>query len=80
MEPAPQDLYERQDFLGKALMTSFAEMLDLPPDTFRQFFEGEGPQGPEGLEGPQGYSRDPHGWLMSLAVQSWSRLIEVYFS
>lgn len=33
------DLYERQDFLGKALMTSFAEMLDLPPDTFRQFFE-----------------------------------------
>jgi len=35
------DLYERQDLLGKALMTSFAEMLDLPPDTFRQFFEGQ---------------------------------------
>lgn len=47
---ATEDLYERQDLLGKALMTSFAEMLDLPPDTFRQFFEGEAPEGPEGPE------------------------------
>lgn len=35
-----EDLYERQDLLGKALMTSFAEMLDLPPETFAQCFEG----------------------------------------
>ena len=35
-----EDLYERQDILGKALMTGFAEMLDLPPETFAQCFEG----------------------------------------
>ena len=37
-----EDLYARQDILGQALMTSFAEMLELPPETFTQFFEGVG--------------------------------------
>lgn len=38
--PELQDLYARQDILGQALMTSFAEMLQLPPETFAQFFQG----------------------------------------
>jgi isopenicillin N synthase-like dioxygenase len=32
------DLYERQNKLGSALMVAFAEMFDLPPDTFQQHF------------------------------------------
>eukprot|EP01065_Artemidia_motanka_P016012 TRINITY_DN19731_c0_g1_i1.p1 TRINITY_DN19731_c0_g1~~TRINITY_DN19731_c0_g1_i1.p1 ORF type:complete len:360 (+),score=97.30 TRINITY_DN19731_c0_g1_i1:62-1141(+) len=36
------DLYERQDVLARALMVCFAEMLDLPSDTFAKMFDGEG--------------------------------------
>lgn len=32
------DLYERQNALGSALMTAFAEMLDLPSDTFNKHY------------------------------------------
>jgi hypothetical protein len=34
------DLYERQDEVASALMKAFAEMLDLPTNTFLQHFEG----------------------------------------
>ncbi|CAE7245539.1 buaE [Symbiodinium natans] len=35
------DLYGRQDRLAMALMTAFAEMLDLPSDTFSSCFSGD---------------------------------------
>ncbi|CAE8708284.1 unnamed protein product, partial [Polarella glacialis] len=36
------DLYARQDLLARALMLVFAEIFELPPDTFESRFDGEG--------------------------------------
>ena len=45
------DLYDRQDRLGQALMVAFAECLGLPRYTFRDMFVGGGGGGGEDSEG-----------------------------